>query len=93
MYRSPVLSFNTTYTQYLISFLLLIYAQILSGQATPLSNAIVPFNADRNNGHTQIELIDVKCESGKDILVTIEFDDIFSGVIYSQGYFNDPKCR
>lgn len=70
------------------------FSQILTGQANPrLSNAIVPFNSEQNSGHTRIELIDVKCENGNDILVTIDFDDTFSGIIYSQGYFNDPKCR
>lgn len=27
------------------------------------------------------------------MLVTIDFEAPFSGVIYSQGYYNDPKCR
>lgn len=70
--------------------------QILSGQTQSRArNAIVPFNAEKSSGrgHTHIELIDVKCETGNDILVTIDFEDTFSGVIYSQGYFNDPKCR
>lgn len=71
------------------------FFQILSGQAqSRLNNAIVPFNAKSSGrGHTHIEMIDVKCENGNDILVTIQFEDTFSGVIYSQGYFNDPKCR
>lgn len=69
------------------------FPQILPGQArSPLSNAIVPYS-DQHNGHVQIELIDVKCENGNDILVTIDFDGPFSGIVYSQGYFNDPKCR
>lgn len=45
-----------------------------------------------NIGHTHIDNIDVKCgDKGMD--VTIEFAEPFGGVIYSKGYFNDPKCK
>jgi hypothetical protein len=44
-------------------------------------------------GHTHIEMIDVQCDVNAGMLVTVEFEEPFSGVIYSQGYFNDPKCR
>lgn len=45
-----------------------------------------------NIGHTHIDNIDVKCgERAMD--VTIEFAEPFGGVIYSKGYFNDPKCK
>lgn len=44
-------------------------------------------------GHTHIEAIDVKCDSTSGMLVTIDFEEPFAGVVYSQGYFNDPKCR
>lgn len=27
------------------------------------------------------------------MLVEVEFSEDFEGVIYSQGYFNDPKCK
>lgn len=27
------------------------------------------------------------------MIVTIDFEEPFDGIIYSQGYFNDPKCR
>ena len=43
--------------------------------------------------HTHIETIDVKCDQRSGMLVTIQFEDDFQGVIYSQGYHNDPKCR
>lgn len=42
----------------------------------------------------KIDLIDVKCDKNEDGMhVTIQFDEPFDGVIYSQGYFSDPKCR
>ncbi|XP_058061727.1 mucin-2-like [Anopheles bellator] len=43
--------------------------------------------------HTHIETIDVKCDQRSGMLVTVQFEDDFQGVIYSQGYHNDPKCR
>lgn len=49
--------------------------------------------ARSSRGHTHIELIDVKCDATAGMLVTIEFEEPFAGIIYSQGYFNDPKCR
>lgn len=52
-------------------------------------NAIaVPTSHD----HTHIELIDVKCDTSA-MIVKIVFEETFSGIIYSQGYFKDPKCR
>lgn len=42
----------------------------------------------------KIELIDVKCDKDQDRMhITINFSQQFGGVIYSQGYFNDPKCK
>lgn len=88
------LQFSIKTTRDFILISMPIFLQILSGQArSPLSNAIVPFTGAQNNAHVQIEVIDVKCENGNDILVTIDFDGPFSGIVYSQGYFNDPKCR
>jgi hypothetical protein len=62
------------------------------------SNALVPLTREKHQavaptGHTHVELIDVKCDSVKGMLVTVEFEEVFSGIIYSQGYYSDPKCR
>jgi len=27
------------------------------------------------------------------MMVEVEFSEDFEGVIYSQGYYNDPKCK
>ncbi|XP_030079890.1 proteoglycan 4 isoform X2 [Drosophila hydei] len=40
-----------------------------------------------------IEKIDVKCDTSNGMIVEVEFAEIFNGVIYSQGYYNDPKCK
>uniref|UniRef100_A0A182PNA9 ZP domain-containing protein n=1 Tax=Anopheles epiroticus TaxID=199890 RepID=A0A182PNA9_9DIPT len=67
-------------------------------------NALVPTGNRRNvlrqgdraavgHDHTHIETIDVKCDQRSGMLVTVQFEDDFHGVIYSQGYHNDPKCR
>lgn len=41
-----------------------------------------------------INLIDVKCDKDQNgMYITIEFDQPFDGVIYSQGFFSNPKCR
>lgn len=40
-----------------------------------------------------IEKIDVKCDQGNGMLVEVQFSENFEGVIYSQGYYNDPKCK
>lgn len=62
------------------------------------SNALVPLIREKHQveapkSHTHVELIDVKCDAKNGMLVSIEFEEAFSGIIYSQGYFNDPKCR
>lgn len=62
------------------------------------SNALVPLIREKHqavapHGHTHVELIDVKCDAKAGMLVTVEFEEVFSGIIYSQGYFSDPKCR
>ncbi|KPI98161.1 hypothetical protein RR46_09377 [Papilio xuthus] len=36
--------------------------------------------------------IDVQCTDDY-IQVTVEFADVFDGVIYSKGYLNDPRCK
>lgn len=42
--------------------------------------------------HTKIQELNVQCtKSG--LTVSVEFDGPFDGVIYSKGYFSDPKCR
>uniref|UniRef100_A0A182YQE6 ZP domain-containing protein n=1 Tax=Anopheles stephensi TaxID=30069 RepID=A0A182YQE6_ANOST len=66
-------------------------------------NALAPVGNQRNvlrqgdgaggHDHTHIETIDVKCDQRNGMLVTVQFEDDFRGVIYSQGYHNDPKCR
>lgn len=61
-------------------------------------NALVPLTRTKHQavaprGHTHVELIDVKCDAKAGMLVTVEFEEVFSGIIYSQGYFHDPKCR
>lgn len=43
-------------------------------------------------GHTHIDNIDVKC-TDRSMEVTIDFAEAFGGVVYSKGYFNDPKCK
>jgi hypothetical protein len=62
------------------------------------TNALVPVKRTKHQavaprGHTHVELIDVKCDAKAGMLVTVEFEEVFSGIIYSQGYYSDPKCR
>lgn len=62
------------------------------------SNALEPVIRTKHQavaarGHTHVELIDVKCDAKAGMLVTVEFEELFSGIIYSQGYYSDPKCR
>ena len=42
--------------------------------------------------HTHITRLDVDCSSAG-IGVTLEFQEDFSGLVYSKGYYDDPKCR
>lgn len=46
----------------------------------------------RNNADL-IEMIDVKCNQKNGILVKLDFAENFNGVVYSQGNFNEPRCR
>jgi hypothetical protein len=62
------------------------------------SNALVPVVREKhaavaNVGETNIELIDVRCDAKAGMIVTVEFEEVFSGIIYSQGYYAEPKCR
>lgn len=62
------------------------------------ANALIPLVRTKHQaltptGHTHVELIDVKCDAKAGMLVTVEFEEVFSGIIYSQGYYSDPKCR
>jgi hypothetical protein len=63
------------------------------------TNALIPVVRTKHNAiatdasPTNIELIDVRCDAKSGMIVTVEFEDVFSGIIYSQGYYSDPKCR
>lgn len=62
------------------------------------SNALVPLvrtkhEATAHSAQTNVELIDVRCDAKAGMIVTVEFEEVFSGIIYSQGYYSDPKCR
>lgn len=60
------------------------------------SNAArIPSNAlETPDNKFTIELIDVKCDKHEDGMhVTVQFAEPFDGIIYSQRYFSDPKCR
>ncbi|XP_055298909.1 mucin-2-like isoform X2 [Sitodiplosis mosellana] len=64
---------------------------VLSNAAHLPSNALALRNSENR---IKIELIDVKCDKNENGMhVTIQFSQPFEGIIYSQGYFNDPKCR
>jgi len=41
--------------------------------------------------HAHIENLSVNC-GPRGIAVTLKFADRFDGVVYSKGYFNDPRC-
>nr|XP_041631219.1 uncharacterized protein LOC108074990 [Drosophila kikkawai] len=64
-----------------------------------LNNVLSEFDSssrlirDTSLSAKNIEKIDVKCDQGNGMLVEIEFSEDFEGVIYSQGYFNDPQCN
>lgn len=58
------------------------------------SNAFSLSSLEAGEKEFKIELIDVKCDKNENgMQVTIEFLQPFDGIIYSQEYFNDPKCR
>lgn len=62
------------------------------------SNALIPLvrtkhEALAHSGQANVELIDVRCDAKSGMIVTVEFEEVFSGIIYSQGYYSDPKCR
>ncbi|CAG4976088.1 unnamed protein product [Colias eurytheme] len=69
-------------------------------------NALSPFYSFESSDETGVNFvrgsraadsplspdIDVQC-SADFIDVTVEFSDVFDGIIYSKGYLNDPKCK
>ena len=63
----------------------------------PLNALHFPSNAlslDKTENKIKIELIDVKCDKNENgMQVNVVFSHPFDGIIYSQGYFSDPKCR
>lgn len=63
----------------------------LPSKPNPLNALAALDTADNRN---KIELIDVKCDKNENGMhVTIQFSESFDGIIYSQGFFNEPKCR
>lgn len=51
-------------------------------------------NNELSNQPIQINKLDVECElDANRVLVTIEFLQPFSGIIYSKGYKEDPSCK
>lgn len=64
------------------------------------TNALIPLYREKHDvshlaghGASHVELIDVTCDAKNGMRVSIEFDNDFNGIIYSQGYYSDPKCR
>jgi hypothetical protein len=58
-------------------------------------NALQPLHHEQHehhHHHTHISRIDVTCDS-TGMSVTLDFDGPFSGVVYSKGHFDNPKCR
>jgi hypothetical protein len=55
-------------------------------------NALAPLHHEHHHHHTHISRLDVKCDS-RGMAITIDFDGPFSGVVYSKGHFDNPKCR
>lgn len=75
-------------------------SQLFPLEESEYTNALAPRKYPRQANsvaprydHTHIETIDVTCDQKNGMFVTIEFESDFQGIIYSQGYFNDPKCR
>lgn len=72
-------------------FIICVCEKELSSALHLLSNAL---SLGKLENRFKIELIDVKCDKNEDGMhVTVEFSQPFEGVIYSQGFFNDPECR
>ncbi|EDW39544.1 GL11883 [Drosophila persimilis] len=57
-----------------------------------LSYSTPTFNSETSLSAQNIEKIDVKCDQGNGMTVEVDFLENFNGIIYSQGYYNDPKC-
>ncbi|KAL9700351.1 hypothetical protein quinque_003792 [Culex quinquefasciatus] len=77
-----------------------VLSQLFPLEESEYTNALAPRKYPRQANsvaprydHTHIETIDVTCDQKNGMFVTIEFESDFQGIIYSQGYFNDPKCR
>lgn len=67
------------------------FAQVPSNALHFPSNAL---SLDKSENKIKIELIDVKCDKNENgMQVNVVFSQPFDGIIYSQGYFSDPKCR
>lgn len=76
-------------------FLIFYYLCVCEKESSSASH--LPSNAlslGKLENRFKIELIDVKCDKNEDGMhVTVEFSQPFEGIIYSQGFFGDPKCR
>ncbi|XP_034656521.1 adhesive plaque matrix protein isoform X1 [Drosophila subobscura] len=57
-----------------------------------LSYVTPTFNSETSLSVQSIEKIDVKCDQRNGMTVEVDFLENFNGIIYSQGYYNDPKC-
>lgn len=67
------------------------YAKVSSNALNFPSNAL---SLESTENLIKIELIDVKCDKNENgMQVSIVFSQPFDGIIYSQRYFSDPKCR
>lgn len=78
--------------QFIHTYIFPFRKKVSSNASNLPSNALSLGNSENN--FNKIELIDVKCDKNENGMhVTIQFSQPFEGIIYSQGYFNDPKCR
>lgn len=73
-----------------------LYRRLIPSPQIPASAAAVDVASPSTTHHQspEIEMIDVMCDA-EDVAmqVTIAFAQPFDGLIYSQGYFNQEKCR
>lgn len=54
------------------------------------TTVVPPGEEDKHPPHIH----DINVECSKDMMtITIEFNRVFNGVIYSKGHYNDPECR
>nr|CAD7569525.1 unnamed protein product [Timema californicum] len=54
--------------------------------------ALVALDGESREQHTHIHNLEVKCDDSG-MAVNLEFNAPFSGVVYSKGHFDNPKCR